>query len=136
MDNILKKVFAIQSEQYLCFHDKDGILKNGLWIFFEQDADDLVFEVLPNKILGDLVLAFSRGTTQCPEHIVGIAFIVGLEPEDYRECVERYVFGIQQNIPVNKYQKQVYSYILDKLSHCTLNITRHLTLGVNQVKSL
>ena len=109
---------AIIRKRYTCFYDKMGILQGGLWILFEENIGNIIFEVLPSRILGDILLAKQDST------IVGIAIPAVDKPEDYDKYITDYCRNIRKNRPRNK----IYLYLLKKLINCDFKVTQGLIM--------
>ena len=143
----LENMFDEPAEQYLTFYDKSGILAGGLWILFQQKSDT-VLKIFPDRIFGDMILAFDRKSIRCntfeelatrnpdPEYIVGFAIVTREEPKDYGKYITDYFIRIKRDMPLDMYKDQVYSYILGKLSCCDLRVVAGATMKESGLKAI
>jgi len=139
---LLDKIF--NKEKYLTFFDKDGILKNGVWVLFKNQSR-IIYKILPNSEIGDILLAIDiRGTdlprtmkdmAVCepePKYIAGFGITSQQCPQNIPKYISEYLAKIRKyirnNKNISKYNKQVYKYLIDILSDSTLIIRDDITM--------
>jgi hypothetical protein len=143
-DKILKPERDILDDnikEYLVFYDKDGIMPGGLWILF-QKRSNTVLKVLHDRTFGDILLAIDITNRNIvtyeqmetmqpdPKHITGIAIPVSEEPKDYGKCITRYIRHLKKamKLDIDLYNKEVYKYLIKKISKCNLRVVKGLTM--------
>ena len=124
------KIFGDKKE-YLCFYDESGILEGGLWVLFKQSSG-CVLKVLKHPKIGDILLAVDSDMSYeameifnlDPQNIIRIAIAVSKNPKDIVEYLRGYLGNIKYQLShireIPEYHRQIYSYILERISHCNL----------------